>query len=275
MLKDKLSEEELSKLRRSFEIIGDVVIIDIPEEIFHVKDEIIGAILTKHKHVKTILRKVGEVEGDYRIARYEKIYGTETETMVKEHGCRFIVDPTKVYYSVKLSGERERIARLVTRGERILVMFSGIGPYPIVIARLAEPSEVVGVEVNRVAVEYFHQNVKLNKVDGVVEVVEGDVREVIPKMEGEFDRILMPAPNTAESFVDLLPGKIKVNGKIHYYTFAGEEEEEDKSLHERVVNLFKENNIWVEVENVRICGHFAPYVHRYVLDLRIVKSSAY
>lgn len=269
MLMNRLTEEEISKIRRSFEIIGSIVIIDIPDEIIHVKDAIIEAILRKHKHVKTILRKTGEVEGKFRIAKYEIIYGKETETVVREHGCRFLVDPTRAYYSVKLSGERERIAKLVKKGERLLIMFAGVGPYPIVIARLAEPSEVVGIELNPVAVEYLRKNVEFNKVEDRVRVIEGDVREKVHEIEGKFDRILMPAPNTAENFVDLLPGKIKLGSWIHYYTFAGEDEEKDGTLERKVEEIFRKNGIEVKIYRIRRCGHFAPYVHRYVLDLKV------
>jgi tRNA (guanine37-N1)-methyltransferase len=268
LLKEKVNEDELLKIRRSFEIIGDVVIIDIPDEVMHIKDLIVDAILTKHKRVKTILRKVGEVNGVFRVAKYEIIYGNETETTVKEHGCRFIVDPTKVYYSTKLSGERERISRLVKDDERVLVMFAGVGPYAIVIARLAKPSEVVGIEINPQAVEYFKQNVRLNKIESIVRIYEGDVREILPKIEGKFDRILMPSPYIAENFVDTLRGKIKEGGTVHYYTFAGKEER-DVILPERVSELFRNNGMYVRVENIRECGNFAPYVYRYVLDLRI------
>lgn len=269
MLQGTLKEEELSKLRRSFEIIGDIVIVDIPDELMHVKDEIINAILKKHKHVKTILRKVGEVEGEYRVASYEIIYGHETETMVKEHGCRFLVDPTKVYYSVKLSGERERVTSLIEEGERVLVMFAGVGPYAIIAARNRSPLQVVGVEANYKAVEYFKRNIELNKVEDKVTAYGGDVREVVPLLDGKFDRILMPSPNTAEKFVDIVYGKIKEGGYIHYYTFGGEEEEEQGTLQRITKGLFKENGMLVEIENLRRCGHFAPYVHRYVLDLRV------
>jgi tRNA (guanine37-N1)-methyltransferase len=264
MLKERVSCEELSKLRRSFEIIGDVVIIDLPDDVIHLKDLVVEAILKKHKHVKTILRKAGGIEGVYRIARYEVLYGGETETIVKEYGCRFLVDPTKVYYSVRLSGERERIAKLVKPGERVLVMFAGVGPYAIIIAKLAKPSEVIGVEINPKAVEYFRKNIKLNKVD--VKVYEGDVREVVSKLEGKFDRILMPSPHIAENFVDAITGKIKKGGYIHYYTFASEEE----MLPKKIKELFRTNGIEVEVEKLRTCGNFAPYVNRYVLDLKVL-----
>ena len=268
ILREKYSigEKELSAVRRSFEIIGNVVVIDIPDEVYHLKDEIVKAILEKHKHVKTVLRKVGEVSGDYRVASYEVIYGGETETVVKEHGCRFLLDPTKVYYSVKLSGERERIFRLVKPGERVLVMFAGVGPFAITIAKNAEPEEVVGVELNPKAVEYFRKNVKLNRVEDVVKVYEGDVRKVVPELEGKFDRILMPSPNNAQDFADVAALKAKKGSCIHYYTFAGVEEEKD--LPGRVESIFSPY-VKCRAVFVRRCGNFAPYVHRYVVDLLV------
>lgn len=267
-LKGKVSEEELKKVIRSFEIIGDVVIINLPDEIMHLKDLVVEAILSKHRHVKTILRKIGEVSGEFRVARYEVLYGGETETIAKEFGCRFLVDPTKVYYSSRLSSERERIAKMVKEGERVLVMFAGVGPYAIVIARLAKPKEVIGIELNPRAVEYFRKNVKMNKVEDIVKVYEGDVREVVPKLEGTFDRILMPAPYSAENFVYLIRDKIKKGGFVHYYTFASEEEE--KILQKKVKELFKKQGMIVDVLKVRECGSFAPRVYRYVLDLKVV-----
>lgn len=270
LLKEKLSEEEIRLVRRSFEIIGDVVVIEIPDEIMHHSRDIVSAILKRHKHVKTVLRKVGEVDGVYRVAKYQLIYGGETETVVKEHGCRFLVDPTKAYYSVKLSGERERIARLVRDGERVLVMFAGVGPYPIVIAKLARPREVVGVELNPTAAEYFRVNVRLNRLEDVVRVVEGDVREVVPKLEGKFDRIVMPAPYSAESFIYLLRGKVEKGGFVHYYTFDSQNEE--KKLPEKVKSRFMDEGIDVEVLKIRRCGNFAPYVNRYVVDLKVLRG---
>ncbi len=111
-------------------------------------------------------------------------------------------------------------------------MFAGVGPYPIVIAKLARPKEVVGVELNPHAAEYFRKNVRLNKVEDVVKVIEGDVGEVVPKLPGQFDRIVMPAPYSAESFIHLLRGKVRRGGFVHYYTFDSQNEE--KNLPEKV-----------------------------------------
>ncbi|MEM0088148.1 MAG: class I SAM-dependent methyltransferase family protein [Archaeoglobaceae archaeon] len=266
-LKDKLSKEELKALRRSFEIIGSVAIIEIPDELMHKSDLIVSAILSRHKNVRTILRKVGEVSGAFRVAKYEKLYGEKTETIAKEYGCRFLVDPTKVYFSSKLSSERERIARLVREGERILVMFAGVGPYAILIAKLSKPKEVVGVELNSVAVEYFKKNIELNKVTNVI-AIEGDVAEVVPRLEGKFDRILMPAPYSAKDFVHVIKGKIVEGGFLHYYTFESENCEKD--LPKKVEEIFLRNGMIVKTKFMRRCGNFAPYVNRYVLDLEFI-----
>lgn len=266
-LKGKLSEEELKILRRSFEIIGSIAIVEIPDELITKSDLIASAILSRHKNVKTILRKVGEVDGVFRVAKYEKIYGNDTETIAKEHGCRFLVDPTKVYFSSKLSTERERIAKLVREGERVLVMFAGVGPYAIVTAKLSKPREVIGVELNRIAVEYFRRNIELNKVKDVL-AIEGDVVEIVPKLEGKFDRILMPAPYSAHSFVHVIKGKIADHGFVHYYTF--ESENKEKELPKKVEEIFLRNGMLVKTKFMRRCGNFAPYVNRYVLDLEFI-----
>ncbi len=268
-LMNKAKKEHIQLLRRSFEIIGDVMIIDLPEELEYLEKDIVDYVKEKHKHVKTILKKSGEVRGEFRVAKYKKIFGGETETIAKEHGCRFKVDPSKVYYTVKLSGERERIARLVRSGERVLVMFAGVGPYPIVIARLAKPSEVVGIEINPEAVKYFQENVRMNKVEGVVRIYQGDVRDVVPRLKGSFDRIVMPAPYNADQFIDLALLKIKDGGWMHIYTFAGEEEIDEKAR--MIERRFLSHGFKAEIGFVRECGNFAPRVNRYVFDVRASK----
>lgn len=269
-LRNKARKEDLDYLRRGFEIIGDIMIIDLPDHLLYLKHDIIQWVMMKHRHVKTILRKTGEVSGEFRIADYEILYGSETETIAREHGCRFKIDVRKAYYTSRLSGERERIARKVKFGERVLVMFAGVGPYPIVIARLSKPSEVIGVEINPEAVRYFEENIRLNKVGDVVRAIPGDVRAEVPGLEGKFDRIVMPAPYNADEFLSLALIKIKEGGNIHFYTFAGEEEVQEKR--EWIIKEIEKRGFSCEVENFRECGNFAPRVNRYVYDIFISEA---
>ena len=77
----------------SFDIIGNVVIIKIPETIWPKKNLIGKIILDEIKPVKSVFAQVSSVKGDYRLRGLEHIAG-EKDTLVeyKEHGCKFKVD---------------------------------------------------------------------------------------------------------------------------------------------------------------------------------------
>lgn len=266
LLKEKVDDKELDLIRKGFEIIGHIAIIEIPDKIIHLKQIIVEAILKRHGNVKTILIKTGYVKDIFRIAKYDIIYGQETETIVKEYGCKFLVNPTKVYYSIKLSEERERIVKQIKKDESVLVLFAGIGPYPITISKRSKVRQVIGIELNPKSIEYFKKNVKLNNVDVVV--YEGDVKEVLPKIDVKFDRILIPAPYLAKEVIHLIRDKININGVIHYYIFDSANNEDKFS--ENMKKIFKRNGMDIEILNIKKCGGFAPFINRYVIDLRVV-----
>ncbi|MFB6265996.1 MAG: class I SAM-dependent methyltransferase family protein, partial [Candidatus Nanohaloarchaea archaeon] len=70
-LEGELTGEEMEELQTSFDIIGDVAVIKVPEELEHRKDLIAEAVMEQHKNVETVLRKTGERKGEYRVADYE------------------------------------------------------------------------------------------------------------------------------------------------------------------------------------------------------------
>ncbi len=264
VLKDKLTKEELKHVKRSFEIIGDIAIIEIPEELEDKKHVIAEALTEINKHIKVVIRKTGELSGEYRTGKYELLTGNRTETIYTESGCRFKLDPTKVYFSEKLGTERQKIAEQVKDNESILCMFAGIGPFPIIIARKKDV-KIHAVEINPTAVKYFKENVKLNKVADKIEIFKGDVDFVVPKINKKFDRILMPAPKNAEDFLDLALDCVKKNGTINYYTFAGEEN--FKTLRKDIREKCKKK---VKITDIRKCGSFAPGVFRVAVDFRVL-----
>ncbi len=267
-LEGRIPEEARKRVYRSFDIIGDIAIVQIPEEILEYKHEIGRAILDVHKHVRLVLLKKGDIEGEYRVGEYEIIAGEgPTETIHKESGCRFLLDPTRVYYSERLGSERERVANMVTEGEKILCMYAGVGPFPIVIARKNPSVRIVGVELNPVAVEYFRKNVELNRVGDRVEVVEGDVAVVVPQLDGVFDRVLMPAPKNAPDHLHIALEKTRKGGMLHYYYFSHENETEQKKREtlEKIKSLGREPILLGE----RKCGQVGSRQYRMVLDLKI------
>jgi len=228
LLKGRIPDNLLQLVPRSFDIVGSrtgsVAIVELPDEVKPYAVEVAKAIMSIHKNVKSVLVKASERLGEYRLRRLELVYGDEdTEVFHREHGCVFKLDPRKVYFSPREATERMRIARMVSPGERVLVMFSGVCPYPITIAKTQPLVEVVyGVELNPDAHRYCVENVRLNKVEGKVVPLPGDVREVCPSMKGMFDRVVMPLPRGAHMFLDLAVECLKHRGVIHFYHWARE-----------------------------------------------------
>lgn len=257
-------EEEEDLETPSYEIIGEVAVIselpDMDEE------DAVEAIKKHHPHVKTVLLKQEGLKGEFRVGDYRKLYGSETETQHTEFGCDFMVDPTKAYYSERFSTERDRIVSQIEDGERVLVMFAGVGPFAIMAAKNANPSEVVGIEKNPDAVEYFRRNVEMNSVENTVEVIEGDVLEEV-KVLGKFDRIVMPLPGSAEEFLEKAFKHTKTEGVTHYYRFV--EDDEWSEVLEEVEEAAKATKRDYKVLDKTVCGHRGPTVDRVCIDIKV------
>ena len=202
-LAKKLSKKQLSLLHRSFDVIGSIAIIDIPPELKK-KEKIIANTLLGFNNLKTVLKKSGKVKGRLRTRELVWVAGKKTkETIHKESGVRLKLNVENCYYSPRLSTDRLEVARQVKKGERILVMFSGVGPAPIVIAKNSKAKEVYGIELGRIPAKYAKENVKLNKLENTY-LIQGDVKRIIPKLvkkKLKFDRIVMTRPNLEETFL--------------------------------------------------------------------------
>ncbi|MFN3528030.1 MAG: class I SAM-dependent methyltransferase [Candidatus Altarchaeaceae archaeon] len=266
LLKGILSDEELKILPRSFDIIGDIAIIEIPPEL-EKKEKVIAEALLKFKNIKVVAKKAGIFEGEFRTRNVEIIGGeNRTETIHKELSCKYILDIEKVYFSERLENERLRILNLVKDNEKILVMFAGVGPYAILLSK-KKNVEVYAIELNPVAYEYMIKNVKLNKVN--VNCILGDVRIETPKLVekvGKFDRIIMPLPKDAGNFLDVALKAIKKGGIIHYYGFS----DDPKKFANEVKNTVKNLNYEIEILNAVKCGSYSPRVYRICVDFKVL-----
>lgn len=221
-LSGKMSEDDIKTVTKSFDTIGSIAIIEVPEDHDKNKFLLASAIMEVNNSIKTVLMKRGEREGEFRLRDYEHLAGVKTfETVHKEHGCSFVVDVSKTYFSPRESTERQRIADAASKDERVLVMFAGIGPFAIVIAKKKRAS-VTAVEINPDAVKLMEENIRINKVS--VTAILGDVASVCKGME--MDRILMPLPKHAIRFLDLAVSCAAKGGIIHYYTVSGDDTKE-------------------------------------------------
>ncbi|MCP8309522.1 MAG: class I SAM-dependent methyltransferase family protein [archaeon] len=272
-LENILTIDEIKQLYGSFDIIGDIAVIKIPDALLDKKFIIAKAIMDNMKSVKTVLRQVTPVSGDFRTRELEHILGEDkTLTLYKEHGCIFKVDLAKVYFSPRLSTERIRIARKVGNGEIVVNMFAGIGSFSILIAKHKPSSMIYSIDINLDAYNLMLENVKLNKVSDRVIPLLGDARVIIEEsLRGIADRVLMPLPEKAMDYLDAALMALKPKGVIHYYTHVHASKDEDPI--EKAVREVKEKlKLNYSLLEARIVREVGPRWNQLVLDLLISKS---
>jgi tRNA (guanine37-N1)-methyltransferase len=194
ILEKRFKENEIKDIKGSFDIIGDVAILEI------------------------------EREGVYRLRDFKLIHGEEEETEHKEHGIRIRLDVRKVYFSPREGTERQRIARQVKANETVMVMFAGAGPYAIAIAK-QQPrvKKVYAIEINPDAYKYMVENVRINRLGHKVVPILGDVETECEKYFGKCDRVVMPLPKGAYEYLRLAVNCLKKSGFIHYYFWSSED----------------------------------------------------
>jgi tRNA (guanine37-N1)-methyltransferase len=271
LLQAYLDIEKIKLVPRGFDLIGHVAILEIPEELKKEKKMIAKALIETNKNIKTVLEKSSGRKGKLRLREYKFLAGKKKyETVHKEYGAQFKVNPAKVYFSPRELTERQRIAEQVKSNETVMVMFSGICPYPIAIAKKQpKVKRIVAIELNKIAHKYAVENVRINKVGDKVVLILGDVRKKCEKWFGKCDRVVMPLPLGAEKFLDVAVKCLKRNGVIHFYNWGDEDD-----LFENATGLIKENMKKMKkkykVLNMRKVLPYSPKKWKVCVDFKVI-----
>lgn len=266
LLEDELSNEEIDDLKTSFDTIGDIVILEIPDNLIS-KKNIIGKATLDFTKRRSIYMKKSAVHGTIRIRDLELIAGEDNPiTIHKEHGARLKLNVEEVYFSPRLATERKRVSDSVCDGENILDMFCGIGPFPIVIAKNNNVT-ITGIDINENAIKYFKENIKLNKVKNI-DTIMGDSREISTSFKTKFDRIIMNLPGLAYDFLDVAMNLIEDGGIINYYEFSDGYEQGTK----RLIDVALKENKKVEIINTRKVKSTSPGEWHVAIDAKITSK---
>lgn len=260
-LDDKISREDMEDIRKSFDVIGDIVILEIPPELED-KKKIIGEAALNFTKRRSVYYKKSKVQGVTRTRKLEFLAGIDDlETIHKEYGIRFKLNPSTVYFSPRLATERSRIVDEVNEGEVIIDFFAGIGSFPISIAHVKD-AKIYGVDINGEAIKYMYENINLNKLIGEVIPVEGDINDVIGNLP-PADRIIMNLPGTAKDFLNVAIDHLKCGGVLNYYEFSSDYE----SVIKRVEDLASPRK--TSVLSIRKVKSQSPGVWHFGLSIKI------
>jgi tRNA (guanine37-N1)-methyltransferase len=274
LLGDVLTAKEKRSIYSSFDVIGDIVIMKIPDSLLYKKYAIGKRLLDNLKSAKSVFLQTSAIEGVYRLRKLELLAGTNrTVTEHHEHGCRFKVDVRKVYFSPRLSTERLRIAEKVQDNEIVTNMFAGVGTFSILIAKQNPRSVVFNIDSNARASLLCLVNAKLNRVQDRVFPFCGDAKHIASTiLSGISNRVLMPLPERAKEFVGSAITCLKQQGgTIHYFAHVGGHNKKD-AINEGILNTtnaFKDYNH--VIAGTRVVREVGPKLYQIVSDVSVCR----
>lgn len=250
-LENKIPDKELDLLPRSYNMLGDIMIIKLKSEKH--KKEIADSILKINPSAKTIILDRG-ISGIKRKPNIEILAGEKkTITMHKEHGMNFWIDVSKTMWSKGNKFEKQRLAGLVKKNEVVVDMFAGIGYWTVFVAKRAK--KVYAIDINKDAIEFLEKNIILNNLNNV-EVLQGDCRKFSKLLENTADRVIMGYIYETEKF---LPTALKIAKKkaiIHFHRITDDPEKIKKKLNK------------YGTVSYRLVKEYAPKIGHYVFDIK-------
>lgn len=240
---EKLLPRQVHPAPTGFEQIGHVIHLNLKSHHEPYK-KLIGSVILDRlsPKVKTVVNKIGEVSGPYRVYDMDLLAGSpDTTVQLNEDGVSLEFDLKKVYWCTRLSGERKRLLEEIQPGDVVADAFCGAGAF-VVQAATKFGCTVYANDLNPDAVRYCRENAKRNLKrlnggvshgEGVqfkprVEVTCGDAFDFIQNL-GTYEtlphHVVMNFPLESASFLGALrwwPAQknMQVVPTIHLYTFA-------------------------------------------------------
>lgn len=256
---DWLNEE----LPSSYDIIGDVAIIKISDLLVPYKESIGEAMMEATPSLRTVMMDSG-VKGEFRVRELEKIAGTGTsETVHKEFGVRITVDPSLVYFNPRLATERARVALSVKGGEKIIDMFAGVAPFPLVISKLAHPEVIYAIDLNPDAERFMKINIENNHAKNIVPII-GDAREAVKGLP-KADRIIMNLPQSSDAFLDSALEAAKNGAVVHMHRVL--ERAEADVFASDLVDRMRSAGYDIHIARISELKTYSPTMSVYVFDI--------
>ena len=257
-------------IKAGYDFLGNICILKFPEGTSK-KNKINFArkLMRERKQVTSVLEKTEKVSGRLRTIITKYLAGKNTkETLYNESGCVFKLNVDSCYFSPRLSNERLEIAGKIKPNDRVLVLFSGVAPFPIVIAKHSKARKVVAVELGKECSKYARENVKLNKLVDRVEIIQGDVKRLDKLLEknSKFDSIVMPRPQLKETFLKYIWKFCKRGTRVYYYDFGKDANE----ILEKILSEAKKARKKLRILNFKKAGEIAPYKYRWRVDFIVL-----
>ncbi len=224
----KLPDELRPLLPRSFDVVGDIVLVRVPKPLEEHRLEIGAALLAFVPGARLVGADRG-VHGVERRRTVERIAGTGPwRTRHRENGLEFDVDVERAYFSPRLAREHERVASEVQSGDRVYDLCSGIGPFALTIARDGRARSVTAVDANPEAIALLRATLARYPFARRVEAVEARLEEFLPTA-GPRERVVLNLPREGIKYIASVARAVAPGGRLYYYEVTDRERREEST----------------------------------------------
>ncbi len=269
-----LSPEELAVIPTGYQIIGDIMLLNLKPPLLKHQGVIANAILEILPPIKTVYLHTGGISGQFREPSHVRFIAGEKKSVTRhvENGVIYEFDIEKIMFAKGNINERQYLPKLVQPGEIVVDMFAGIGYFSVPIAVHARPACIYSIEINPTSFGFLQKNIVNNKVESVIKPILGNCRDVVPKLANDgivADRIIMgilPAPK------DYLPVALQLTrpGKQTTLHYEGVVLRKDiEPLFQDVKDACKEKGRVANLREWRIVKNYGPFKYHTVLDCEI------
>ena len=202
-LETSLSPEIIASIEwpTRHEFIGDLILIKLDDAQRQYGDAIGDALLRQHSRTRAVFEDLGVI-GTFRVRNLRILAVREgheptARTQILENGYKLWTDPSTVYYSSRLSHEREgtldcakKLRDELGRPLSVCDPYAGVGPS--LLPLVSEPElvgELFAGDLNPAAVEFLQENV--THPSAIIECTDARTLKDRSEMRGKFDLLLV------------------------------------------------------------------------------------
>jgi tRNA (guanine37-N1)-methyltransferase len=240
-----LPADEMEGLPRSFDVVGDVVLVRIPGGAASRAGEIGRALLAFVPGARLVGVDRG-VHGPERRRSLERIAGTGGwRTRHRENDIEIEVDLERAFFSPRLAREHARVADAIGRGDRVYDLCCGVGPFALTIARDGRAREITAVDSNPEALALLRASLGRQSFGVPVSLFEGPV-EAFARTAEPVERVILNLPLEGIKYLPSVARTVAPRGRLYYYEVTPRTELERRG--DAVVRTLVRPETWTVVD---------------------------